>query len=55
MFGCIIKKEVHSIYTPIRSFAESKIINNKTCYYKDEKGNDEIIIKKIIDKCLKKK
>ena len=53
--GASLKKEVHSIYTPIRTLPESKIINNKTCHYKVEKGNDEIIIKKIIDKCLKEK
>ena len=50
--GASLKKEVHSIYIPIHTPPESKIINSKTYYYNTEKENDETIVKKIIDKII---
>ena len=50
--GASLKKEVHSIYIPIHTPPESKIINSKTYYYNTEKENDETIVKKIIDKVI---
>ena len=50
--GASLKKEVHSIYIPIHTTPESKIINSKTYYYNTEKENDETIVKKIIDKVI---
>jgi len=52
--GASLKKEVHSIYIPIHTPPESKIINKNTYYYNTEKENDETIINKIIDIVLKK-
>ena len=46
------KKEVHSIYLPIHTKPESKIISNKTIYYNTEEENSEIIISKIMKSLL---
>ena len=48
-----LKKEVHSIYLPIHTKPESKIISNKTIYYNTEKESDEIIISKIMNSLLR--
>ena len=50
--GASLKKEVHSIYIPIHTPPESKIINSKTYYYNTEKENDETIINKIISQVI---
>ena len=51
--GASLKKEVHSIYIPIHTPPESKIINSNTYYYNTEKENDETIINKIVDRVIK--
>tara|TARA_B100001996_G_scaffold274176_1_gene214981 strand:- start:61 stop:990 length:930 start_codon:yes stop_codon:yes gene_type:complete len=51
--GASLKKEVHSIYIPIHTAPESKIINNKTFYYNVYEENDESITKKILESVLK--
>ena len=51
--GASLKKEVHSIYIPIHTPPESKIINGNTNYYNTDKENDETIISKIIDRVTK--
>jgi len=48
------KKEVHSIYLPIHTKPESKIISNKTIYYNTEKESDEVIINKIMKSLLRR-
>ena len=48
------KKEVHSIYLPIHTKPESKIISNKTIYYNTEKESGEIIISKIMKSLLRR-
>ena len=48
------KKEVHSIYLPIYTQPESRVINNKTFYYNTEKESDEVIINKIMKNLLEK-
>ena len=48
------KKEVHSIYLPIHTKPESKIISDKTIYYNTEKESDKIIINKIMNNLLTK-
>ena len=48
------KKEVHSIYLPIHTKPESKIISNKTIYYNTEKESDETITIKIMNTLIKK-
>ena len=50
--GASLKKEVHSIYIPIHTAPESKIISNKTYYYNIDEENDETIINKILNKIL---
>jgi len=51
--GASLRKEVHSIYIPIHTPPESKIINGNTNYYNTDKVNDETIISKIIDRVTK--
>jgi len=51
--GASLKKEVHSIYIPIHTPPESKIISGNTNYYNTDKENDETIINRIIDKVTK--
>ena len=51
--GASLKKEVHSIYIPMHTPPESKIINSNTYYYNTEKENDETIINKIVDRVIK--
>ena len=51
--GASLKKEVHSIYIPIHTPPESKIINGNTNYYNTDKENDETIINKIINRVTK--
>ena len=51
--GASLRKEVHSIYIPIHTPPESKIINGNTNYYNTDKENDETIISKIIDRVTK--
>jgi len=50
--GASLKKEVHSIYMPIHTTPESKIINNKTFYYNTDKEDDQTIINKIINRVI---
>jgi len=50
--GAALKKEVHSIYIPIHTAPESKIISNKIHYYNADEENDETIINKILDRIL---
>ena len=50
--GAALKKEVHSIYIPIHTAPESKIISNKIHYYNADEENDETIISKVLDKIL---
>ena len=50
--GAALKKEVHSIYIPIHTAPESKIISNKIHYYNADEENDETIINKVLDKIL---
>ena len=50
--GASLKKEVHSIYIPIHTAPESKIISNKIHYYNVDEESDEIIIGKILDKII---
>ena len=50
-----LDKEVHSVYIPVHTQPESKIINDKTIYYNTEKENAETIIKKITNSILSKK
>tara|TARA_Y100000590_G_scaffold347793_1_gene398546 strand:- start:2681 stop:3607 length:927 start_codon:yes stop_codon:yes gene_type:complete len=50
--GASLNKSVHSIYIPIHTPPESKIINEKTFYYNTDKESDEIIINKIIKRIL---
>ena len=50
--GASLKKEVHSIYIPIHTAPESKIISNKTVYYNIDEESDETIINKVLDKIL---
>ncbi len=52
--GASLKKEVHSIYIPLHTPPESKIISNKIYYYNTDKENDESIINKIIGRILVK-
>ncbi len=51
--GASLKKEVHSVYIPIHTPPESKIINSNTYYYNTKKENDETIINKILGRVLK--
>jgi len=51
--GASLKKEVHSIYIPVHTPPESKIINGNTNYYNTDKENDETIINKIVDRVTK--
>ena len=50
--GSSLKKEVHSIYIPIHTPPESKIISDKIYYYNTHKENDEVIINKILDRVI---
>ena len=50
--GASLKKKVHSIYIPIHTAPESKIISNKTVYYNIDEESDETIINKVLDKIL---
>ena len=50
--GAALKKEVHSIYIPIHTAPESKIISNKIHYYNADEENDETIINKVLDRIL---
>ena len=50
--GAALKKEVHSIYIPIHTAPESKIISNKIHYYNADEENDETIISKMLDRIL---
>ncbi len=50
--GASLKKEVHSIYIPIHTAPESKIISSKTLYYNIDEESNETIINKILDKIL---
>jgi len=50
--GAALKKEVHSIYIPIHTAPESKIISNKIYYYNADEENDETIISKMLDRIL---
>ena len=43
------KKEVHSIYLPVHTEPESKVISNKTVYYNVENESDKMIISKIMN------
>ena len=52
--GAALKKEVHSIYIPLHTPPESKIISNKIYYYNTDKEDDESIINKIIGRILVK-
>ena len=51
--GASVKKKVHSIYLPIYTKPESKIISNKISYYNANLICKEKIIKKIIDSVKK--
>jgi ADP-heptose:LPS heptosyltransferase len=51
--GATLKKKVHSIYLPIYTKPESKIISNKIFYYNSNLICKEIIIKKILDSIKK--
>jgi ADP-heptose:LPS heptosyltransferase len=51
--GASLKKKVHSIYLPIYTKPESKIISNKIFYYNSNLICKEIIIKKILDSIKK--
>ena len=48
------KKEVHSIYIPIYTQPESKIINDKTFYYNTQIESDEVIASKIMKSLLRR-
>ena len=50
--GASLKKEVHSIYLPLHTPPESKIISNTTFYYNTDKEDDETIINKILQTVL---
>tara|TARA_Y100001970_G_scaffold188095_1_gene228788 strand:- start:54 stop:983 length:930 start_codon:yes stop_codon:yes gene_type:complete len=50
--GASLKKEVHSIYLPLHTPPESKIISNSTFYYNTDKEDDETIINKILQTVL---
>ena len=52
--GASLKKEVHSIYLPIHTKPESKIISNKSLYYNSDLESDDIIIEKITKNILSK-
>ena len=47
-----LDKEVHSIYIPVNTKPESKIINSKTRYYSTKKESNETIINKITNSIL---
>ncbi len=51
--GASLKKEVHSIYIPLHTPPESKIINSNTYYYNTDNENDKTIINKITDRVTK--
>tara|TARA_Y100000590_G_scaffold223804_1_gene253177 strand:- start:2167 stop:3108 length:942 start_codon:yes stop_codon:yes gene_type:complete len=53
--GASLKKEVHSIYIPIHTEPESKIINDGTFYYNAQKETEEEIINKIFNRIFKEK
>ena len=50
--GAALKKEVHSIYIPIHTAPESKIISDKIHYYNADEENDETIISNVLDRIL---
>ncbi len=47
--GSALQKKIHSIYTPLNTLPESKVINKKNKYYNTYNQKPERIIKKILN------